>query len=280
MSAKIATQELPLAGSAVSNPALNGPAKGESGREQFEDPVYVAPSPQKIGKTAGNAFRILFVGNSITRHGIAIDKLYKGAPLKWDHVAGMAASCEDKDFAHLLAASLQAAMPGRKLELYFHDVNWLLAGGKLAGADDKPYPHPHVVVVQTGEHEGPGKSKDEVAKAYEQFLIRPFQNMKPRPVILCAGIWFPSDGEPYGGWVRNVDDAYKAVCSNYTIPYVSVERLASDPSCRGWGEHPGVKWHPNDKGMEGYAAMLFDAYCHKDSGVARAAVSPENHPTT
>ena len=41
---------------------------------------------------------------------------------------------------------------------------------------------------------------------------------------------------------------------------MSVEAYATDPSCRGAGEHHGVRWHPNDKGMAGYAEVIFAAW--------------------
>lgn len=238
---------------------LNISSMGGGQDPKFEDPPFTPAAPQKIEPSASNAFRILFVGNSITRHGVVLD------PYKWDHTAGMAASREDKDFAHRLAAMIQNTMPARKVELYFGDVNKLLRKDNPGNPlDGEKAPPPHLVVIQTGEHEGPKKSKMEVATIYEAQLIKPFYDVTPRPLILCTGLWYVTDGTPYVGWVREINDAYQEVCQKYNIPFASVESLASDPSCRGWGEHPGVKWHPNDKGMEGYANLLFEAYQKAD----------------
>jgi len=215
---------------------------------KFEDPSFIPAPKEKVNGTEKNAFRILYVGNSITRHGICLK------PLKWDHVAGMAASSEAKDYAHLLAALIQKTMPERKVELYFGNVNEYLR--KPAGtAFDKSLPLLDLVVIQTGEHEGPKKTKEEVAQIYERQLIKPFAEMNPRPQIICAGLWYVDTS--YRGWVKNINDAYREVCEKYNIPFASVEKVACDPSCRGWGEHKGVQWHPNDKGMEGYANLLF-----------------------
>jgi hypothetical protein len=249
-------QGLMIAGTALFNPSLFGEAKGKAEGQKFEDPSYVAPSPQKVEATAENAFRILFVGNSITRHGANADTK---ARLGWDHVAGMAATTESNDFAHRLGTLIQKTMPGRKVELYFEGVN-VKDREPVVPIPDKTIPHPDLVVIQTGEHEAPGKTKGKIAELYEKLQIKPFRDLKPRPMILCAGVWSPSAGTPYTGFKRDVDEAYKEVCSKYDIPYVSVEKLASDPSCHGWGTSPGVKWHPNDKGMEGYASLLFEAY--------------------
>lgn len=209
--------------------------------EKYDEPSYVPPAPQTAKVSTPHAFRILFVGNSITRHGVNEDTK---ARLKWEYVAGMAASSEDKDFAHRLGAMIQATMPNRHVEMYF------------SGSSNPP---PHLVIIQTGEHETPGKTVHERANAYETF-IKPYVTLAPKPLLLCTGVWSPTDNVPYSGMAREVNEAYESVCRKYGIPFVSVERYATDPSCRGWGRHPGVQWHPNDKGMEGYASLLFKAF--------------------
>ena len=233
---------------------IPSPASG-GGKDdpKFKDPSFLPAPAQEVKASPQNAFRILFVGNSITRHGIAIENLYDGLPLKWDHVAGMAASTEANDYAHRLGALIQKTMPNRKVELLFGSLK-VISYGSL--------PPPNLVIIQTGEHEVPGKSNEKVAEIYENSLIKPFRDLNPQTPIICVGIWYPSNGEPYTGWVRGINDAYQAVCAKYQIPFVSVESVAKDATCRGWGENPGVKWHPNDKGMEGYAKLLFAAYCH------------------
>lgn len=246
---------------------------------KFEDPSFVPAPPQEVKDSAPNAYRILFVGNSITRHAIVLD------PLKWDHEAGMAASCEANDYAHRFGALVQRTMPERKVELLFGNVNErLLKKGEAVSFGNRP--PPDLVIIQTGEHEGPGKSKAEIAAVYEKSLIKPYHDQSPRPLIICAGIWCPNiggTGGPYGLWVRDVNDAYRDVCAKYQIPFASVESVAQDPSCNGWGEHPGVKWHPNDKGMDGYARLLFEAYCHKmglgtPAETARLPPAPKKAP--
>lgn len=207
----------------------------------FIDPSYVPPPPQTAKSLEKGAFRILFVGNSITRHGVNEETRSK---LKWDHVAGMAASSEDKDFAHRLSAMIQATMTDRKVEIYFFGSS---------------YPPPHLVVFQTGEHETPGKTVEERANAYEKSL-KPYLDLSPKALILCVGVWHPTDNVPYGGLEREINEAYESVCKRYNIPFVSVEKVAIDPNCHGWGGSPGVQWHPNDKGMEGYANLLFGAF--------------------
>lgn len=57
-----------------------------------------------------------------------------------------------------------------------------------------------------------------------------------------------------------MEDIQRKFAEEYNAGFASVEKYAVDPSCSGAGENGGVKWHPNDKGMEGYAAELFKVW--------------------
>jgi len=223
-------------------------------------------------ESASNAYRILFIGDSITRHGTN-DDLKKR--LGWDHVAGMAASSRDKDYVHLLAARIQKTMPDRTVEIYYSSQ------GKSKNAGRNPYKpgsaaalaltidgsvafKPSLVVIQLGEHEEAAKGETFLRESYEK-LVTSFDDWQPRPRVLFAGVWSPGDAvkgrDPYrSGWVGTVERVQREVCAAHGIPFASVREFALDPSCRGSGTSPGVKWHPNDKGHEGYARVLFAAF--------------------
>lgn len=201
--------------------------------------------PADTGPTTApaNAYRIGFLGNSITRHGTNPDVLKR---LKWDHVAGMAASSEDKDFAHTLAAKIQAAMPDRKVAIQF---------GKLQMAKDGL----NLVVIQHGEHEKQVDGAEAMETKYRA-MLEAFETAQPRPIIIAVGLWDPYPAPTYGGWAKIVNDTMARVCAEKKIPFISVEKLAKEPDCHGWGEHPGVKWHPNDEGHRRYAEEIFAAW--------------------
>ncbi len=219
----------------------------------FDDPVFVPPEPQIRRDGAENAYRILFVGNSITRHAAVPE------PYLWNYEAGMAASSEANDFAHLTTAAIREALPERPVELYFGNVDKLVTADpafadpwKLVASD---MPAPDLIIVQTGEHEGPHKDPEQVRAGYER-LLRAFDGMEPAPRIIAVGVWYPTNGEAYSGWVKNIDTIYAEVCAGLGLDYVSVEAIATDPACRGFGGHPAVQWHPNDTGMERYARSI------------------------
>lgn len=213
-------------------------------------------------------FRILCIGDSITRHGTS-DSLK--ARLGWDHVAGMAASDESKDYAHLLAEKVQAALPTRRVELYFHTFGGSGKVSQRLAAIDQVLPvEPDLVVVQLGEHEKEPEGTAPLRGDYAN-LLTAFDGQKEPPVVIATGTWNPSlnhseDGR-YLDWSATIDDVFSSVCNEIGVPFVPVNELALDPTCSGWGNSPGVQWHPNDKGQAGYAKLIFAAFTeHMNEG--------------
>ena len=82
------------------------------GKRKYVDPVFVEPDKQQISTVNLQAYKILFVGNSITRHGVCRE-------IGWEYEAGMAASAEKNDYAHRTVALIQEQMPERKVEFYY-----------------------------------------------------------------------------------------------------------------------------------------------------------------
>lgn len=226
---------------------------------------------EAVAESAPNAYRILFIGDSITRHGTNDDVKRR---LGWGHVAGMAASSPEKDYVHLLSARIQETMPDRKVEIYYRGRDKTkngpnphrggTAAAAVHGLDGALSLEPHLFVIQLGEHEEASKGADFVREHYEK-LVTFFDGQDARPRVLVAGVWQPGDAaagrDDYrSGWAGVVERVQREVCEKHGIPFASVREFALDPSCRGWGESPGVRWHPNDKGMDGYARVLFEAY--------------------
>lgn len=222
---------------------------------EYEDPVFVEPEKQSVSRLRRESLKILFVGNSITRHGVCRE-------LGWEHEAGMAASSEENDYIHLTGR-----MIGRNVGIYYGNVNRLInAAGTVRNALEvlgEALPLPDLVVLQTGEHEGPRKSAEKVASLYREKLLKPLLAIRENLPVIAVGVWYPTGSEPYPDWVRKIDDTYRNICGEYGIPFASVERYATDPRCRGCGACEPVRWHPNDRGMAGYAreiAALFQKY--------------------
>lgn len=233
------------------------------------------------GQSAANAYRILFVGDSITRHGVS-DVTRRN--LGWDHIAGMAASAAETDYVHRLAKRIQSVMPGRQVEIYFDsqvapETNHAFKEGTFAEKHARLQAmredfRPHLVVVQLGEHE----QEDRGRKFLEESCDRLFgflRALTPTPDLVCAGVWLPGDGtkgqDGYAaGWGAIVENTIRASSQKNGVAFASVRDAALDPACRGWGSSAGVRWHPNDKGMAAYADALFRAFAQTATGRATA----------
>ncbi len=207
-----------------------------------------------------NDYRILYIGDSITRHGFTKNTI---RTLGWGHIAGMAASTESNDYAHLFAAEVQKTMPKKKVHIYFHSKGGSgAARHRLSAIDEFEQVEPHVVVVQLGEHEKEAQGVDALKTNYRK-LLEKIRNWSSKPLIICTGVWNPykaGEKQAYTHWPRQVEDTMREICEELDIPFASVEKYALDPECSGYGSSAGVKWHPNDKGMQGYVEALFSQF--------------------
>jgi hypothetical protein len=236
--------------------------------DQSQLPVSGQTPPQ-----AAAPYRILFVGDSITMHGTNPEVL---RTLKWDHACGMAATKLENDYCHQLAAMIQSRLPGRTVQICYPlpSLDGTMAAAKwgvgsagfyadsIGSSDALP---PDVVVIQLGEHERPQDGLETVRSNYDR-LFTVMERWSPKPLILCTGVWDPQPPvsgvavQKYQGHVGDQDAVVSEVCERHNIPFVSVANVAMNPACHGWGQNPGVQWHPNDQGHAGYAANLFAAY--------------------
>jgi hypothetical protein len=206
---------------------------------------------------AENAFRILYIGNSITRHA-------PSESLHWHHTAGMAASAEANDYAHRLARKIQKALPDRKVEIFFHTYGGSGSAAHRLSAIRQVLPlEPHLVIVQLGEHEREADGTEQLRRNYSR-LITAFDDQEDPPLVLCTGTWgsrrSATHPTEYDGWAGEIDRVQRAVAEEEGKVFVSLVEIATDMSNRNWGEHPGVRWHPNDDGHAGYARLLFEAF--------------------
>ena len=219
-------------------------------------------SPKPAAPVPGAAYRILFVGNSITQHGFNAGTI---TDLHWDHLSGMAASGQDSDYVHLLTRKIQTSMPGRPVVTR---IVSLVPGG-LGTTQERLAPviqdsagfKPDLVVIQHGEHEQEACGMDELTKTYDALLAL-FDTGQSRPRMVCVGNWsldLNTDKSDYQGWSAQIEHAMQSDCAKRGIPFVSVASVAADPLCHGAGQHPGVQWHPNDRGHAKYTDLIFAA---------------------
>lgn len=221
-----------------------------NGTNLFTHLSFLPPPQEKFVKKPGD-YVILCKGNSITRHS-AND--WTREKLGWNHVAGMAASKEENDYAHRLASMIQEVMPGKNVRLLFGRGNKTVLSDI---ANERAY-RPDLIILQGGEHAVTPKE----LPSFEKFMrdtLKCLKEFPGKPQVITVGVWETS---PYteGSLMQKVQKIQSSVSKEFDIPFVSVEKFANDPACRGWGTSSGVRWHPNDLGMEKYAEAIFTVW--------------------
>lgn len=209
-------------------------------RNQLVSDQYV-----KINMTVENASRILFVGNSITRH-------MPKPEIGWYDDCGMAASKEENDYVHRVL---------KGLEEKYGEVNYAIA---QASVWERDYPNGrHVletyyqsaqnfqadwVVIRLGENI-PNELLEAVdCKPYFEEMIRFFASNPKAKVIVTDSFW-PRE---------SLDKVLAEMSEEHGYCFCQLHDLSQDESTMAIGlfEHQGVALHPGDYGMSCIAERI------------------------
>ncbi|MGE8324549.1 SGNH/GDSL hydrolase family protein [Pseudomonas urmiensis] len=207
----------------------------------------------------GGAYRVLFIGDSITRHGV--NQRTKDH-LGWDHVSGMAASAPGKDYPSLLAEKISRSVNKPVVSCYHTYGGAGTVAGRLFSLGQVSATRPDLVVIQLGEHEKEEDGPKKLSRLYLE-LLRAVKAMPGHPAVIAVGPWAVIDRTPtgeYAGWAGTVDLSMMRMARLEGVPYATVRDLAAIPEARGWGTSLGVKWHPNDLGHALYAERIYTLF--------------------
>jgi len=200
-----------------------------------------------------DASRVLFLGNSITRHGPA-------PKIGWTDDWGMAASAREKDYVHLVAAGL-AGMAGKAPEIQFaniadferHLATTDLDAALKAELDFKPT----LVIVAIGENVA-SLGTDDAKAQFKAALGRLLGRWKGATLLVRSCFW----ADPVK------DGILREACREAGGIFVDIGALGKDESNYARAErkfeHAGVAAHPGDKGMKAIADAIL-------AGLQRAA---------
>lgn len=214
----------------------------------FVSAAWSEPAPSQASKTYP---KVLFLGNSITKHGPKAD-------IDWSGNWGMAASAEDKDYVHVMIKALEART-GAKSEVMIKniaDFERAYAGYDIAnklkdaidfGAD--------LIVLAIGENVPALKTSEDCTK-FQSSLRRLLTSMRgQRECTILVRSCF---------WANKAKDMFlKEACLDVGGIYVDLSALSQDKSLYGRAErefkNAGVANHPGDKGMAAIAESLMKA---------------------
>ena len=213
------------------------------------------------------AARVLFLGNSITLHAPKPD-------IGWTGNWGMAASAEEKDYVHLLAADIAkaAGAPPRTMVRNIADFErgydaFDVATGLKAALEFRA----DIVVLAIGENV-PEPATDDARAKFAAAFARLLAGLKQdgQPAIFVRSSFWPDAVK---------DDIMRQASADAGAMFVDIAALGRDDSNAASAErkieHAGVAGHPGDKGMRAIADAIFAAI--QTRGVRPDAAKPK-HP--
>ena len=212
-----------------------------SAEKQLEESEFVT-----FENPAGKGKRIMFVGNSITRHAPKAD-------IGWTGDWGMAASTKEKDYVHLLMQKVRqndkdAVFCICQVAVWEHgyrqgsEVHSLYAFARDFKAD--------IIIVRFIENCPSSDFDAELFQKEFKKLLEYLDGKGDAKQILTTGFW----GHPGNGTIRQI-------AKDEALLLVELSDLGRDERMKAIGlfEHSGVANHPGDLGMEKIAERIYDA---------------------
>ena len=189
--------------------------------------------------------RVMFVGNSITLHGIKED-------IGWHQAWGMAASAKEKDYVHLCFNRIRESYPdaafcicqAAQWEMKYKDGKStypLFESARNFEAD--------IIVMRLVENcPFLEYDKEEFVRCFGDFIE--YLNKDGHAKVIVTN----------GFWKHPADEAIQAYAKRNQLPFVDLGDLGEreDMKAIGLFAHEGVANHPGDLGMEHIAKRICD----------------------
>jgi len=195
----------------------------------------------------GTGLRVLFVGNSITLHGVA-------PHIGWHWRWGMAATVKEKDYVHLCMGHILEKHPDAAFgicQVSRWERNYKTGSETFPEYENAREFDPDVIIIKLSAN-CPHEDFDE-ALFYDRFaeLISYLSKSGKAKALVCTG-FYKHPAEP----------AILRYAADTKQPLVILSDLGDMPEMQALGrfEHPGVSIHPGDLGMETIAGRICDVF--------------------
>ena len=220
----------------------NATENNVSVRNQIEPNKYVQMFFER-----NSVKKVLFVGNSITRHAPKAD-------IGWNGDWGMAASCKENDYVHIVVEALKEkygkidyciAQCGLWEMNYFNGDDILeqwYSEARDFNAD--------IVIIRIGENINRDKNKEINCKPYYDKMIKFFAKNPDAKVIVTDNFWK----------IEVLDNIIREVVGENGYTFCHIGDLEDDDKTLAIGlfEHKGVSLHPGDYGMKCIAQRILE----------------------
>ena len=193
----------------------------------------------------GKGVRILFIGNSITRHA-------PKESIGWFYDWGMAASSKENDYVHVAKKMILDIAPDSAFcicQAADWEKNYKCGEEELSKFVKAKDFNADIIVIRLIENcELKDFDADIFKKEYSK-LINYFNKKQSAKVIITSSFW-----------KHTGDDILKTIADENKWDFVYLGDLGEDAQMRADGlfEHEGVATHPGDKGMSVIAARIFE----------------------
>ena len=192
----------------------------------------------------GEGLKVLFIGNSITRHGIL-------ESIGWYTDCGMAASSLDKDYVHQTVSMLEEKY-GKVQFCIAQRSDWERAFDSPNALDYYKEAYDFdadIAIFRLGENVR--MTKPEHVEVFANALIDAMKYLtenRRAKLVVTDTFW------------RNqyINTSIEKACAVMGIESVKIGDLGDDDSMKATGlfEHGGVAMHPGDKGMKAIADRI------------------------
>ncbi|MDI1310527.1 SGNH/GDSL hydrolase family protein [Prosthecobacter sp.] len=195
--------------------------------------------------------KVLFLGNSITKHGPKAD-------IDWSGNWGMAASAEANDYVHLVTKALteKAGAAPEVMVKNIADFERAYAGYDIAAKMKEAIEFKaDLIILAIGENV-PGLKTAENKTKLQTSVTALLSALKGerKPTILVRSCFWANAAK---------DEVLQQACAAVGGIYVNISSLSKDETNYARSERPykhaGVANHPGDKGMAAIAAALVKA---------------------
>ncbi len=187
--------------------------------------------------------RIMYVGNSITRHG-------PNESIGWYGDWGMAASSKDKDYVHVLSS-----MVNEVTDAYFCICQAAIWERNFANGSEKFELYEaardfdaDIIVMRVAEN-CDRTNFDQVTfyNSYLEFIMY-LDKSGDADLVLTSSFW-----------KHTADPTIERLANDLNVPFVSLSDLGEDDSmmAKDLFENPSVGMHPGDLGMQTIAERIF-----------------------
>lgn len=192
----------------------------------------------------GRGKRVLFVGNSITRHGYA-------PQIGWFNDFGMAASSIEKDYVHIVASRLESIYTDPAFcicQAAEWEMNYKNGSETYNKFDEARLFGADIIIMRIMEN---CKCDDFDHKTFfsEYCKFIDFLNSNDAKVVLTSCFW-----------KHMGDKDIEKLAKDRGYPFVCLNDLGEKDEMKAIGlfEHGGVAAHPGDRGMKEIADRILD----------------------